>query len=305
MTHLSDAAELLDDNRLWKALELGTGFVSLFVHPDGSFGGIYGSRATRLYYPAAMEMLKLRFPRAGGLASRMRNSIATSTTVPLAAIDQPNLVPLFNNYCQALTVKGAADPVPPEEWPQHGQQWMPEAGLLVDIGPTHHTVVSTRKGGVVYHWRDGALVLVDCGIAVRQGSHVATSQSDEGAETSASGPILTISGTLHRRALPLPGPFNFLALRMLGLTLMRIPPFGALVKRAIARLLVRAGGKSMGSFTREISLGRDLCVADQWQPHHLERIPVEAPFSVIHMASAGYWQLGDTSEPRCGVCSHD
>jgi hypothetical protein len=305
MTHLADAAETAGDERLWAALERGAAFLSHFVHPDGSFGGIYGSRATRVYYPAAMEALARRSPLAAGIATRMKRAIGEAATVPLAAIDQPNLMPVFNNYCQALLAAGARGDVP--EWqPPAGRRWMPQAGLMIDVGPHHHTVISTRKGGVVYHWRNDALVAADAGIALRDGTRLLTGQGDGPANTTTvADDEIRISGQLRPLSIPRPNAFNFLVLRMLGATVMRLPALNALVKRLIAGILVRTGRAGPGTFTRRITLGPDLRIADEWQPSTLARVVTRAPFSAIHMASAGYWQAGDlatdASEPPGGA----
>jgi hypothetical protein len=74
---------------------------------------------------------------------------------------------------------------------------------------------------------------------------------------------------------------------------MRLPALNTLVKRLIAGMLVRAGKAGSGTFTRQITLGPDLRIADEWQPSTLARVVTPAPFSTIHMASAGYWQAGD------------
>jgi len=293
MTHLADAAKTAGDERLWAALEKGAAFLSHFVHPDGSFGGIYGSRATRVYYPAAMESLARRSPLAAAIAARMKRAISEVATVPLAAIDQPNLMPVFNNYCQALLAAGARVDAP--EWqPPVGQRWMPQAGLIIDVGPRHHTVISTRKGGVTYHWRDGALVTTDAGIALRDRARLFTSQGDDPANAvTVADDEIRISGRLRPLSIPLPNAFNFLVLRLLGATVMRLPALNALVKRLIAGMLVRAGKAGSGTFTRRITLGPDLRIADEWQPSTLSRIVTPVPFSAIHMASTGYWQAGD------------
>jgi hypothetical protein len=300
ITHLADAAALAADDRLQAALDRAMTFLSHFVHPDGSFGGIYGSRATRIYYPAGVEMLARRSAMAEALAARMRMSVARAATVPLTAIDQPNLLPLFNNYCQALLVAPGADPAVESGWSPlwtGGRRWFREAGLLIDCGESHYTVISVRKGGVVYHWRNGRLAVCDTGIALDDGrGRTLTSQGDDRENrVELANDRVKVSGRLRRRAIPLPGPWNFLLLRCMALTVMRIPPIGALVKRLIARFLVGGRRTSQGTFTREIALGPDLHIADRWQPAGLRRIEVTTPFSVIHMASAGYWQIGDSA----------
>ncbi|UJW76410.1 hypothetical protein [Rhizobium sp. SL42] len=294
MSHLADAAILIDSTRLWNALAKATEFISHFAHPDGSFGGIYGSRATRIYYPVAMERLAARFNRAAVIRDFMRNSIRRHATVTLSAIDQPNLLPVFNNYAEALCEDATADnsevlsPVVP------GRVVMPQAGLLVDIGPRHHSIISTRKA-VVYHWSDAPCPLIDTGVALADsGGNVFTSQSDPDPCISIDGDQVIITGHLARRVMPLPNPFNFLVLRILATTLMRVPSLGALVKKIIARLLVGTRRRSVLRFRRVITLGETLTISDE-HDGGLQRLPCLGTFSVIHMASSGYWQVGDTA----------
>ena len=85
-----------------------------------------------------------------------------------------------------------------------------------------------------------------------------------------------------------------LVLRLLSVTVMRVPRVAAVIKQMIAGLLVEARGKYIGKFRREITLGPELHVRDSWEPRDLSRISINAPFSVIHMASSGYWQKSDT-----------
>ncbi|MEM5471121.1 hypothetical protein WNZ14_05230 [Hoeflea sp. AS60] len=294
MTHLADAAEILNSPRLWDALDRGASFLANFAHPDGSFGGIYGSRATRIYYPAAMELLRDRCVPAGALADWMRPSIRNQAPVTLSAIDTPNLSPVFNNYCQALEAASGEDPSEPASPASIGRHWLPEAGLLADIGPTHHTVISARKA-VICHWHEGRMVLNDTGLVfAAAGGKQLTSQGDPAPRITLDEGTLLVEGQLTVRSMPLPNPYNVLVLRLLSISVMRIPAVGALVKRMIAGLLVSAGGKSAGRFRREIRLGPDLSTNDSWEPRDLQRVPIKEPFSVIHMASAGYWQRGDT-----------
>jgi len=296
MTHLADAAFFLDAPRLWSALGRGVDFLRRFAHPDGSFGGVYGSRATRVYYPAAMEILGERFANARALADWMRPAIRGRATVTPSAVDAPNLSPVFNNYCQALAAHSEADREGPPNPAPRGRLHMPHAGLIVDVGPAHHTVVSTRKS-VVCHWRGRRVTVDDAGLVVKDArGRFLTSQGAPDATAEIDGDRVILSGTLTARAIPTPNPYNFLVLRLLSLSIMRVPALGALVKRAIARLLVGARGGTGGRFRRDIRLGENLVVVDDWEPRGLRRVETNGPFSVIHMASSGYWQRGDTEE---------
>ena len=294
MTHLADAEAIAETHGLQEALQRGTQFLSYFAHPDGSFGGIYGSRATRIYYPAAAELLRERIELAGTLADWMRPAIRKQATVTLSAIDTPNLSPVFNNYCQALLANQGDDLLSPFSPAPVGRSMLTEAGLLVDVGPRHHSVISTRKA-VICHWHRGKKLVDDCGLAFEMtNGGYATSQGDPDTSSSLESDRLIIQGRLSRRKIPLPNPYNMLVLRLLSVTVMRVPRVAAVIKQMIAGLLVEARGKYIGKFRREITLGPELHVRDSWEPRDLSRISINAPFSVIHMASSGYWQKSDT-----------
>ena len=51
-------------------------FLEHFIHPDGSLGGVYGSRNTRFYYPGGIEFFADKIESASRIASYMRKSIS-------------------------------------------------------------------------------------------------------------------------------------------------------------------------------------------------------------------------------------
>lgn len=51
-----------------QALDRAVRFARWFLHPDGSYGGPYGSRGTRLFFPHGMELLAGEIPEAAELA---------------------------------------------------------------------------------------------------------------------------------------------------------------------------------------------------------------------------------------------
>ena len=99
--YLADLHQLRPDLELHDSLSRSVRFLWHFAHPDGSFGGVYGSRNTRLYFPGGLELLRNEIPEAAVLADHMRSSISSYATVTLETMDEPNLVPMFNTYCLA------------------------------------------------------------------------------------------------------------------------------------------------------------------------------------------------------------
>ncbi|MEM9357547.1 MAG: hypothetical protein AAGB04_15170 [Pseudomonadota bacterium] len=317
MTYLADVLDVSPNDELRAALHRAVSFLCHFVHPDGSFAGLYGARATRIYYPAGIEYLASENEKAAALAAAMRNSISRHATVPLTAIDQPNLMPLFNAYCRALSLcnaRGESEddfnrvrPERKEHLPAFAgrtyRRHFEGAGIVVDAGRKHYTVVSCHKGGVVFHWRDTSLALCDPGVAVSDGrGSIYTGQRHEPenvTEFDAQAGTLRIMAKLRQFEQPLPSPLRFIALRIMNVTVMRLSLISDLIKRGLVRLLITGKRSSIGFVTRSITLGHDLEVTDALDT----RIPVkqefcERPFSVIHMASQGYWQRQDDGNSR-------
>src|SRR5690606_2498314 len=112
----------------------------------GSFGGLYGSRCTRFYYPAGILALVNEIPEAAALSDFMKRSIGNLKVVTLSSIDEPNLVPTFNSYCWAAVLADQQEkaqlepslPSLPALNPQVFRLRFEEAGLLIDRGEEHY-----------------------------------------------------------------------------------------------------------------------------------------------------------------------
>lgn len=291
---LRPSPELLD--RLCRSLR----FLWHFAHPDGSFGGLYGSRNTRFYYPAGVEYLAAFCPEAAALARFMRGAIARRTVVTLAALDEPNLVPMFNSCCWALVLAGElpAGPLLPCLGEPCRRHW-PAAGLLVERGANHYSIISTHKGGVVYHFVGGERRLVEPGLVFRdrRGHWYSTQRQDAGNSLELADDRLTVSAALRPMTKQCPGPWQFIVLRLLNVTVMRQPWLREKVKQLLVRLLITGAGRARGSNRREIFLGEELRVIDTASANPgLLPYPLTGEFSAIHMASQGYWQIQDEAE---------
>ena len=77
--YLAKIYHLHPDSQLKTALERAVEFLSWFAHPDGTFGGEYGSRRTAIFYPGGLAILSREIPLAGRLVRFMLDSIAAGT----------------------------------------------------------------------------------------------------------------------------------------------------------------------------------------------------------------------------------
>lgn len=295
--YLADLHLRRPDWGLQEPLARSVRFLWHFAHPDGSFAGLYGSRCTRFYCPAGLEALAPELPEARALALFMRDSIARQRTVTLAAMDEPNLVPMFNAWCWAAALHEPAGPAPALPCRQGAvRAEFPEAGLVVDGGPDHYTVVSTRKGGVVAHFRGDRAAVMDAGVVVRRrdGALGTTQVLSPDHQVVREGDELAIRSPLWAMPRRLPSPVQFLVLRLLGITLFRLPAVREWTKRRLVRWLITRRNPWPGRNLRRIRLGPDLAVEDTLDlPPGCARVAEPGPFVPIHMASQGYWQVQD------------
>lgn len=304
--YLADLHRLRPDWQLAEPLARSMAFLWYFAHPDGSFGGLYGSRCTRLFYPAGVEALAGEIPEAAALADFMAESIERDRVVTLSCMDEPNLVPMFNAYCWAAELWGQRTPRPqgavlPALRAQVARTRFSEAGLWVDAGPRHYTVLSTHKGGVVVHCVDGRLAVCDAGVVVRdpQGRLGSTQSHAPENPTQLDGDVVTVEASIRPMPRRLPTPAQFLLLRLLCLTVFRVRGWREWVKRRLVRWLVAPQAAWPAKNTRRIGLGPDLVFSDNTQlPQGHQRVQAPGPFVAIHMASQGYWQIQDEAPPR-------
>ncbi|MEO7370766.1 MAG: hypothetical protein ABIZ69_07890, partial [Ilumatobacteraceae bacterium] len=169
------------------------------------------------------------------------------------------------------------------------------AGLLVDAGPSHYTVVGTKKGGVVQHYVDGHEAVVDCGALYRRGDDVGSAQAfDDASIWRTFGSTLTVDAEIRTVVTDVPKPWQFAALRIASISVLRSRRLRELLKRHLVRRLITGPERWKVRNVRTIELGVDLRLTDVASPSRgLRRVHHGAPFTAIHMASQGYWQIQD------------
>lgn len=298
--YLADVSALKPEWGLSSVLAKACEFLSYFVHPDGSFGGPYGSRDTRFFCPGGIEWLAHSVPAAAAVAIAMRDSIAEKRTVTLSAIDESNLVPFFNAYCKAaIDFRGRSVPALKLPCLTLGpwRNVFPEAGLLIERGKHGYTVMSWHKGGVVCHFTKDGTARVACAPVVRDPSgrlySAQHSVTDNGFDVEKDAVI--VRAQLRPLRHELPTPSRFLVLRVLNLTVMRVRSAGEIIKQLLVRFLITGHGKKVGSVVRTIRFAPCFTVEDQIEGRAAgwEQQTKTNPYAVIHMASRGYWQRGD------------
>lgn len=202
------------DEPLARAVE----FCRAFQHPDGSYGGPYGSRGTMHFYPHGFELLADTNATATELADGFLHSLQLGTS---ACFDDDRLVAhRLGNLIEAyLDWQPHAAVTTTEQKSQNNFTAYPKAGLWVQRNDTKHTVIATSRGGTFKHYSGDHHVVTDAGLILETSDgRVAVSQlhdhgHDVRRETEPDLEKLTVSGPLSWTEYETATPLKFIVLR--------------------------------------------------------------------------------------------
>jgi hypothetical protein len=313
MYYLAQIYKIKPDEELQNALGMSLGFLKFFAHPDGTFGGEYGSRRTEVYYPGGIGLLANEFSDAASLHKFMLASIEAGNTVTLTDIDMGNTAPLLNSYILALEsdaeLKDA--PILPFQEKQFDTDF-PKAGIAIRSRQNYYLILGASNGGVVkvFNNKTGNLALDDCGVyGVTEKGIILTTQS-----TCLENPLLANSESLECKSNlcllkdTLPNPWNYLILRFSNLTFMRFRLLNEFVKKLMVRILIKNNSHQKISRTRVLMLNpQSIEIIDTFTNNgqvRLKRLIQGFKFTAIHMASARYFTPAQANAQDSQILDH-
>ena len=281
---------------LKKAIE----FSSYFIHPDGSFGGEYGSRNTEIFYPGGFALLKKEIPLAKSVLSFMIDKIERGITVNLNTIDIGNLAPLMNNYLDITEYdKKKINAYHHENIPFRKKPFMKnfkDAGIVIYNGEKNYAVIGMSKGGVIKEFDKniGIKLRDDCGYIgkLKTGKLVST-QNLSRPDYVLNVNHLQMQADFYEIKQSVPDPQKFLLLRFFNLTLGHVHWIRESVKRVLVKTLLSNSKKVKHKLARKVSFAFPLEVEDHIEPEvsedKFEYLKHGIKFSSIHMASSKYY----------------
>ena len=111
---------------------------------------------------------------------------------------------------------------------------------------------------------------------------------------SLNGSTIRLNSTIHEFARELPTPIKFAVIRILAITLFRSQLILKIFKKLIIRKLITNQKDWKTAYEREIDLGEVIQIRNKLEMKRGTKIISNAAnFSPIHMASRGYWQVGN------------
>lgn len=249
--YLAKYHALTGDDTVIEPLQRAVEFASHFIHPDGSYGGEYGSRNTYHFYPHGFELLAPIEPLAGRIADAFLVGMARGRR---GYLDDDRLVCHYvYNYLQAYldhdpqARSGSLDAREPYE------RYWPEAKMVVRKTDRYHAVANLSKGGVIKVFDRTGCILSDTGFIgrTRDGRVVVSHLIDpeHRIERHGEGDYET-AGVMSKRRSQLATPLRHVLLRLFMLTVGR---FAAnLVRGMLQKLLITGKSRTAIRFRRRI-----------------------------------------------------
>ncbi|MBN1518270.1 hypothetical protein JXA32_17040 [Candidatus Sumerlaeota bacterium] len=140
--------ELLDP------LKRAVDFAWHFMHPDGSYGGEYGSRNTYHFYPHGFELIARHSEKAGQIADQFLRSLAADKRYHndddrMLCHCVYNWLQAWDDYYEPSQPANGEQRFPPINTRENFLKWHPDAGLAVCKTDAYYAVANLNKGGVI------------------------------------------------------------------------------------------------------------------------------------------------------------
>ncbi len=279
--------------QLLDSLEKSLQYLKYFVHPDGTIGGLYGSRNTEVCYLGGIVGLSQYSETAKLIVDKLGFGIEAGNNLLPQDIDIGNFIPLLNSYAVACLYSGELSDSSTEKLPyeQCGEWLFEDSGIYVKSTKRYYAIVNFHKGGTikVFDKIIGLLDADDGGLfgKLNNGNTFSTQQK----EISIDFKDTMINAGFYIINSSLPTPFTTIVLRMLSLTVFKSTYIGNLFKKIIVKMLMTGKSKIDGKVIRKFLFTEENIVIEEKisKPKGCVKIEHSGKSRAIHMASSGYY----------------
>ncbi|TAN42063.1 MAG: hypothetical protein EPN22_13490 [Nitrospirae bacterium] len=291
--YLSSAYEETGDEELKASLIRSAAFLKYFIHPDGTVGGLYGSRNTEVYYPGGIVGLADLSDDFSLLATELQKGVVQGHHIFPENVDIENFVPLLNSYSVAALYceKGynISKLTPP--YAESCEKDFGDAGIYIKSTKRYYAITNYKKGGTikVFDKMTGKIDIEDGGLfgELENGTKFSTQQIDSSIDFADK----EIKTNLYMMNEAYPTPLQFILLRLLSITLFRSLYLGNMFKKLIVKMLMTGKRKIDGDVLRKFSFFEDRILVKEIikRPKNCRTIGHSGKCKSIHMASSGYF----------------
>ena len=243
---------IVKDEALLAPLERAIAFASYFIHPDGSFGGEYGSRNTANFYPHGLEVMGSVVPKALEIADLFLEGIQNGKRMYW---DDDRIFGHFVNSCLLAYRDCAADRTGPLERCEDFERFFSQSGLWVIKKDAYYVIVAANKGGVFKAFKDNEQIYSDTGVTgVLEDGRLAVTNLIQRVGADAQNHPIEISGSFCERNKELATPFKLILFRLGLLVLGRWHAGGQLIRKALQKRLILGKKELPISYKRHIEV---------------------------------------------------
>lgn len=245
------------DEKILKAMLPAIDFAHLFMHPDGSYAGEYGSRNTFHFYPHGFEVFAPHSRKAAEIADSFLHRGMPNRTRYYNDDDRMAAHYVYD-WMHSWRDYHGERPGPIDPPAQREATWLPNCRIIVDRNPSYHFIANASKGGAFKALTTDGIFAGDTGLIaeLEDGRVIVTHIVGKNKVTvSDDRTQIDIRGVFQVRKQLLPTPFKQVLFRLFMITVGR---FNANAVRAtLQKILIVQKAPLKIHFRRHIALAPD------------------------------------------------
>lgn len=157
-------------------------YISYFIHPDGTLGGIYGSRNTEYFLPAGFEILSKDNALASTIINKLLSNIIREEYLNLSVDDRYLLYFVGSSFAKALLAYNQDKKI--VELPYRGKfdLLFKESRIYIVSRKKIYLIINLKKGGCFKLYYDKRLLMNDLGYKIIKNNKVYCSEFEDNSE---------------------------------------------------------------------------------------------------------------------------
>lgn len=238
-----------------KAIQL----MSHFIHPDGSYGGEYGSRNTYNFYPHGLELAGSYSDTATAIADLFLKGLSTGKH---ACFDDDRIFGHHTfNFLQAY-LDFNPDRQGPLIRPEIMDTYLPNANIIIKKNKEYYHIISLAKGGVCKSYSNLKNIYSDTGITaeitIKKRPYIITTNIIQ--PYTIDSDKITVAGQFCYATTMRPTPFKLIIFRIGLITLGRFAP--NIIRKLLQNLLILRRKQTPIYFHRSFDMQNGLEITD-------------------------------------------